>query len=137
MEECTDLCRDVRSADQKNKLSEADIESKIVKEEYYTLGQKTTACVLTLENGFEVTGISACVCAKNYSQEIGAPYARKKAVDLIWSAEAYLLQQDLADLETIGKLEEKVQASSAELDKAIAEDKEADVDNSVPVAGVE
>ena len=106
MEECNKVggcCqgtefRDVRSADQKNKLEESDIEKVIVSEKYYTIGEKTTACVLTLINSYEVTGLSACVDPKNYNQEVGAPFAKRKAMDQVWALEAYLLQQQLAEI---------------------------------------
>lgn len=80
---------------EKKSMSECDIESHIAKEEYYTVGEKTTVCVLTLVNGFEVVGLSSCVSKENYDQELGAPIARKKAVDMIWTVEGYLLQEML------------------------------------------
>jgi len=47
------------------------IESKIVGESYYLLTDVLTVCVLTLENGFTVTGESACASPANYNEEIG------------------------------------------------------------------
>lgn len=74
------------------KLSEEDIEACIEKEEYIKVGRKTTLAVLTLKNGFEVIGSSACVDPDNYDGEIGATYARRRAIDKIWELEGYKVQ---------------------------------------------
>lgn len=71
------------------------IESKIVKEEYYLLTDVLTVCVLTLENGFTVTGESACASPANYNKEIGDRIARDNAREKIWVLEGYLLKQKL------------------------------------------
>lgn len=55
-----------------------------------------TFCVLVLENGFTVTGESACASPKNFDAEIGRTIARKNAVDKVWSLEGYLLKQKLS-----------------------------------------
>ncbi|MDE9545650.1 Gp49 family protein, partial [Xenorhabdus bovienii] len=44
-----------------------------------------TFCVLTLENGFTVTGESACASPENFDAEIGRKIARQNAVNNIWS----------------------------------------------------
>lgn len=71
------------------------IESKIVKEEYHLLTEVLTVCVLTLENGFTVTGESACASPANYNKEIGDKIARDNAKEKIWVLEGYLLKQKL------------------------------------------
>ena len=71
------------------------IESKIVKEEYHLLTEVLTVCVLTLENGFTVTGESACASPTNYNKEIGDKIARDNAKEKIWVLEGYLLKQKL------------------------------------------
>lgn len=81
----------------KNKLSIEDIERTIIGEQDYKLGMKTTAVVLTLRSGFEVTGLSACVDPNNYDHNIGKKYAREDAVKKIWQLEAYVLQIMLFD----------------------------------------
>lgn len=77
------------------KLTPSLIESKIVKEEYHLLTDVLTVCVLTLENGFTVTGESACVSPANYNKEIGDRIARDNAKEKIWVLEGYLLKQKL------------------------------------------
>ena len=71
------------------------IESKIIKEEYHLLTDVLTVCVLTLENGFTVTGESACASPSNYNKEIGDKIARDNAKDKIWVLEGYLLKEKL------------------------------------------
>jgi hypothetical protein len=75
------------------------IMAKIKKTDYLRHGL-TTFCVITLENGFTVTGTSACVSAANYNQGIGEKIAYENAFDEIWPLEGYLLREQLfrADL---------------------------------------
>jgi hypothetical protein len=54
-----------------------------------------TLCVIVLENGFTVTGESACVSAENFDEEIGRRVAREKAVSKIWALEGYALRERL------------------------------------------
>lgn len=81
----------------KNTITIEDVNSSIVAEKDYHLGTKTTAVVLTLSNGFEVLGTSACVDASNYDHEIGKKYAREDAVKKVWAYLAFELQTRLAD----------------------------------------
>lgn len=57
-----------------------------------------TFCVLTLKNGFTVTGESACASPENFDAEIGRKIARQNAEQKIWALEGYLLKQKLSDL---------------------------------------
>ena len=54
-----------------------------------------TFCVLVLENGFTVTGESACASPENFDPELGRKIARENAVNKIWALEGYLLKQAL------------------------------------------
>ncbi len=54
-----------------------------------------TFCVLVLENGFTVTGESACASPENFDPEIGRKIARQNAIAKIWPLEGYLLKQQL------------------------------------------
>lgn len=56
-----------------------------------------TFCVLTLKNGFTVTGESACASPENFDPEIGRKIARENAVNKIWMLEGYLLKQKLSE----------------------------------------
>lgn len=73
------------------------VDSKIVDEAYFTFpGTTVTVCLLTLENGFSVTGESAAASKENYDEEIGNKIARSNARDKIWALEAYLLREKLS-----------------------------------------
>lgn len=54
-----------------------------------------TFCVLTLRNGFTVTGESACASPENFDAEVGQKVARANAVNKIWPLEGYLLKEQL------------------------------------------
>lgn len=72
------------------------IESLIVGEDYHVFpGTTLTVCVLTLENGFTVTGESACASPDNFDEGIGRGIARNNAREKVWQLEGYLLRQRL------------------------------------------
>lgn len=74
------------------KLTVNDIENVIADVEYIVKGTMTI-CVLTLKNGYKVTGESACLDEANFNAEIGKNVAHTKAVAKIWELEGYLLAQ--------------------------------------------
>lgn len=55
-----------------------------------------TFCVLVLDNGFTVTGESACASPENFDAEIGKKIARANAVQKIWPLMGYELKSKLA-----------------------------------------
>ena len=72
------------------------IDEVIVGEYFHIVPNTTlTLCVLTLKNGFTVTGESAAVSMENFDKEIGRKVARENARDKIWALEGYLLKQSL------------------------------------------
>ncbi|EHK3106390.1 hypothetical protein J3858_004443, partial [Salmonella enterica subsp. enterica serovar Irumu] len=54
--------------------------------------------VLVLENGYTVTGESACASPENFDPEIGRKIARQNAIAKIWPLEGYLLKQQLHEV---------------------------------------
>ncbi len=54
-----------------------------------------TFCVLVLQNGFTVTGESACASPENFDAEIGRKIARQNAEQKIWPLMGYALKQSL------------------------------------------
>ena len=56
-----------------------------------------TFCVLTLQNGFTVTGESACASPENFDAEIGRKIARENAKNKIWPLMGYVLKQSLSE----------------------------------------
>jgi hypothetical protein len=53
----------------------------VSKVEFGRMGKKTTACLITLENGFEIVGTSACVNPEDFNPEIGKYYALVDALN--------------------------------------------------------
>jgi hypothetical protein len=74
----------------------ADLESKIDREQYHVFDNVLTICVLTTKSGFTVTGESACASPENFNQDLGAKFAREQAVRKLWGFEGYLLRERLA-----------------------------------------
>ncbi|MDP3324229.1 MAG: Gp49 family protein [Hydrogenophaga sp.] len=100
-------------ADVAPRVKSADVQASIVEEHYFTArdgcegacgGGGTypvglgllTFCVLTLRNGFTVTGESACASPENFNADIGRRIARENAVAKIWPLMGYELRTKLA-----------------------------------------
>lgn len=101
------------------RVTPADIEANIDTAYYFTAGQGAhvalkaysedfglpedsplhlmTFCVLTLRNGFTVTGESAVASPENFDAEIGRAIARQNAVAKIWPLMGFALKQKLHD----------------------------------------
>jgi hypothetical protein len=72
------------------------IDSKIRDKDFCVFGDTClTVCCLTLENGFTVTGESACASPENFNSELGEKIAFNNAREKIWMLEGYLLKQRL------------------------------------------
>lgn len=98
------------------RVTPADVEANIASEHYFTAEEGVqgelakrepdlgvtcsnlallTFCVLTLRNGFTVTGESACVSPENFDAEIGRKIARQNAIEKIWPLMGYELRSRL------------------------------------------
>lgn len=78
---------------------------------------RTIICQLTLENGFTVTGESACVSKENFNQRIGNNIAYDNARNKIWELEGYLLKQKLFEQSNkASSYQERVRLEREELD---------------------
>ncbi len=75
------------------KLTLDYIKSLIVNADYQRFGDTLTVCVLTLKNGFTVTGESACINKADFDADIGQKIAYDNAVEKIWQLEGYLAVQ--------------------------------------------
>lgn len=74
------------------------LDEKIQGEDYHVFpGTTVTVCLLHLENGFTVTGESACASPENFDPELGRQIARRNAREKIWMLEGYLLRQRIHD----------------------------------------
>lgn len=80
------------------KVEEHQIEALIVKEDFHQFeGTTLITCVLTLKNGYTVSGESACADPANFKEETGKALARKAAKNKIWALEGYVLKNKLAE----------------------------------------
>lgn len=78
------------------KVTLEQIESKIKGETYLVLPDgRTTLCILNLENGYTIKGLSACVDPAEFDLALGRQYARQDAVNQIWPLEGYLLAEKM------------------------------------------
>jgi len=78
------------------RLTPEVLEDKIINESYHVFpGTTVTVCLLTLENGFSITGESAAVSMANFDEEIGRKVSRQHARDQMWKLEGYLLRERL------------------------------------------
>jgi hypothetical protein len=79
------------------RITPAHIEDAIQAADYYVFpGTQLTICCLTLKNGFNVTGESACASPENFDADLGRRIARTNATQKIWALEGYLLKARLA-----------------------------------------
>src|SRR5687767_6653165 len=72
----------------------ADIDAAIKLESYHVDGT-LTICILTLQNGFRVTGESACADPANFNEAKGRELAGKQAREKIWPLLGYALRDRL------------------------------------------
>lgn len=78
------------------RLTPQFIDSCVKDEQYYIFpGTQVTVCCITLVNGFNVVGESACASPENFNEEIGRALAFSNARDKIWALEGYLLKDKL------------------------------------------
>lgn len=79
------------------RITPEDVESNIVSTDYHIFpGSQLTVCCVTLQNGFTVTGESACASPENFNVVIGRKIARANAVDKIWPLMGYELKTRLS-----------------------------------------
>ena len=84
------------------RITPADIEAMILAEQYHVFeGTTLTVCALTLLNGFQVTGESACAFPENFDAEIGRRISRENAKQKIWTLMGYTLKQRLFEAELV------------------------------------
>lgn len=74
-----------------------------------------TFCVLVLDNGFTVTGESACASPENFDAEVGRKIAYKNAREKIWALEGYLLKQKLHEQSLVSTPQQRIHIERNEL----------------------
>ena len=75
------------------RVTKEQITARIKDVKYTRLTETLTHCNITLDNGFNVTGESACVNPENYNQEIGEKIAHDNAFNKLWPLFGFLLAE--------------------------------------------
>lgn len=79
------------------RITPDQIDACIKAEQYYVFpGVTLTVCCLELQNGYTVTGESACASPENFDAELGRKIARNNARNKIWGLEGYRLRSALS-----------------------------------------
>ena len=101
---CEELInRDIHAGKTAPRLTPQFILDQIRSTQYHIFPDTTvTICCLTLLNGYNVVGHSACISPSNFNVEIGMKVARENTVKEIWALEGYLMKEML---HTAGTLE--------------------------------
>lgn len=63
-----------------------------------------TICIIVLNNGFKVEGVSACVDPLKYDEAVGKQCAYDNAFEKLWQLEGYLLKQAMFEEESQNNL---------------------------------
>ncbi len=74
------------------KVNARDVLEAIKSIEYERLGVKTVVCLVTLDNGHEIVGTSACVDPAEFDSEIGMECAYEDALSKAWQLLGFRLQ---------------------------------------------
>ena len=82
--------------EQEFKVTEKDVESAIMAEQFLKIGNKTTVCLLILNTGYEVVGTSSVVDPEKFDFVIGKEFARERAVDQVWGHLGSIVQYQKA-----------------------------------------
>lgn len=75
------------------RVTKGGIEERISSTEFNRLGDTVTHCRIILDNGFSVSGESACVNPENYNEEIGQKIAYDNAFRHLWPLFGFLLAE--------------------------------------------
>jgi hypothetical protein len=77
----------------RTKLSWEGITNRIENVQYARIGATMTQCLITMRNGWIVSGTSACVDPDNFNENVGKELAYEDAFRQLWPLEGYLLAE--------------------------------------------
>lgn len=98
-----------------SKITKQHVEALIKHEQYtHVNGSTLIICVLHLDNGYTVTGESACADPAIFNESYGRDLARKEAISKVFNLEGYLLRQRM--------FEESLEAAIEKPEESIAEE---------------
>lgn len=70
-----------------------DFNSLVKSYEFHVFGKKTTICFMTLNNGYEVVGQSACVNPDDFNKEMGEEFAYEDAMGQVGKMVGYMMHE--------------------------------------------
>jgi len=77
------------------RVTEQSIKDKIQAVDYMNGRGLMTICLIVMNNGFMVHGVSAPASVENFDAEVGKRYAYENAFKQLWQLEGYLLREKL------------------------------------------
>jgi hypothetical protein len=93
----TELEAAIAASPSPRRVMREDILANIADTNYYGPFNTLTICVITMMNGFNVLGESACVDPANYREDIGRKIAYDNAFNKLWALEGYAMASRLLD----------------------------------------
>ena len=79
------------------KLTKEFLESEVKEKHFTRIGDCITHCRIVTHSGFEFTGESAVVDAKNFDEKLGEQYAYEQALDGMWMPYGFWLHKALTE----------------------------------------
>lgn len=98
------------------KLTPQALEAQIAKVDYQRFGDTGTLCVITLVNGYTVTGESGCIDPAIFDEEMGKKVAYENAFNKLWQILGYGVKQKWYEATQLTWLD-RVRAELADLDE--------------------
>ena len=83
------------------KLSKEFLESEVKEKHFTRIGDRITHCRIVTHSGFEFTGESAVVDAKNFDEKLGEQYAYEQALDGMWMPYGFWLHKTLTEYDNL------------------------------------
>ena len=83
------------------KLTKEFLESEVKEKHFTRIGDRITHCRIVTHSGFEFTGESAVVDAKNFDEKLGEQYAYEQALDGMWMPYGFWLHKALAEFDNL------------------------------------
>lgn len=77
------------------RVTEEQMKARIAHVEFKRMSLTMTHCRITLDNGYGVSGESACVSVDNYNKEIGEKIAYDNAFRQLWALFGFALAEDI------------------------------------------
>ena len=83
------------------KLTKEFLESEVKEKHFTRIGDRITHCRIVTHSGFEFTGESAVVDAKNFDEKLGEQYAYEQALDGMWMPYGFWLHKTLTEYDNL------------------------------------